>query len=299
MKPTLFLLLTCYLVCIAAHAQTDCRKQAAFVQKFGFDPSRTALSSSEKKFLGLVLIQFKDINNLSAGNTKTYQHPSWRMAGALGPIATDAFGNAYTTPIASINVLNNPTQKQNTVYKIDANTGEMALLVALPAPKYNDKMMFQNPFGAVGLGYDCDAHTLYVSSLAGSTRTQELGKIFLVNLKNNEITTLLDSIDAMGVAVCKTTGEKRLYFGKTRSSDVFSVALTDGRASGAPKFEFSLEAQGARGDDKARRIKALPNGDLQVVGIEFYYNLTAPTDKPETNYIYRYSPSKKLWLRVQ
>jgi hypothetical protein len=295
MKSTVFFLFL-LMSCLASKAQTDCRRQAAYIKNIGYDATRCALSTSEKKYTGVILLQLNDPQNPAAGNQRIYQHPTWTAAGRLGPITTDAFGNAYTTPIASVNVLQNPTNTQNTIYKIDANTGEMALLKTLPPADVS----FQNPFGAVGLGYDCDNHLLYVSSIAGSTRTHELGTIYGIALSDhNNIITKLDSTDAMGLAICTTSGAKRLYFGKTRTSDIFSIAVdAQGKFTGAPKFEFSLEGQGTRGDDKARRIKALPNGDLQVLGIEFYYNLTAPTDKPETAYTYRFSPSKGLWLRV-
>ena len=95
---------------------------------------------------------------------RTYQHPSWTQGGYLGPTVTDNGGNTYLFPIPWVNLLENPTAKQNIVYKIDAGTGVMAAFVQLPA---GGELNERNPFGLLSLSFDCDTHSLYATSVAG------------------------------------------------------------------------------------------------------------------------------------
>ena len=72
----------------------------------------------------------------------------------------------------------------------------------------------------------------------------------------------------------------------------------DGSFSGAAKREILFENIGSRGDDKARRINFVQNAqgfEMDVFGIEFGFNLIAPTEKQETIYRYRYDLAKDGW----
>lgn len=272
---------------------TPCQRQPPFITAAGFDPKRSALSTSEKKLKGLALVQFP-LNPADTAGRKTWQHRSWKQFGYLSAIATDENGNVYSIPIPVVNELDNPREKQNTIYKVDATTGEMKSLVNLPLPpKGND----DNIFGLLGLFYDCHARLLYASTVAGSTRNEEVGTIYAIDPVNGAIIDKFTGKDAMGLCVAGVTGEKRLYFGSSRSSDIYSVKLTKkGKFSGSAQKEFTLDLMGPRGDDKARRIKLDKNGALIVYGVEFNYNLTAPTEKPETIYRFRYDEDEKIWL---
>ena len=41
------------------------------------------------------------------------------------------------------------------------------------------------------------------------------------------------------------------------------------------------------------------NGNMIIFGIEFNYNLTAPTEKQETIYRFRYDVEEKKWVLVE
>jgi hypothetical protein len=231
---------------------TPCQRLPQYLSSTGLNPKRCAFSTSEKKTMGLVLIQFPETPTDTAGK-KTWQHPSWNKFGWMGPIATDAQGNAYTAPVPVINLLDNPVEKQNTVYKTDNQTGEMKPLCSLPNANSN---RLENVFGLLGLYYDCHGTKLYASSVSGSTRSSENGVIYMIDPQNGEVLDKLTGHDAMGVCVAGVTGTKRLYFGSSRTSDIYSVALTkSGKFSGSVQKECTLEMLGPRGDDKARRIR--------------------------------------------
>lgn len=275
---------------------TPCQRLPQYLPSTGLNPKRCAFSTSEKKIMGLVLIQLPETPTDTAGK-KTWQHPSWKKYGWMGPIATDGQGNAYTAPIPVVNLLDNPVEKQNTIYKTDFQSGEMKPLCDLPS---NPANRLENSFGLLGLYYDCHGEKLYASSVAGSTRSKENGTIYMVDPQNGEVLDQLSGMDVLGLCVAGVTGTKRLYFGSSRNSDIYSVALTKtGKFSGSMQKECSLEMLGPRGDDKARRIRFEKNGDMVIHGVEFNYNLTAPTEKQETQFRFRYDEEAKTWNWVQ
>jgi hypothetical protein len=275
---------------------TPCQRLPQYLPSTGLNPKRCAFSTSEKKIMGLVLVQFPETATDTAGR-KTWQHPSWNKFGWMGPITTDAQGNAYTAPVPVINLLDNPVEKQNVVYKTDYQTGEMKPLCDLPNTNSN---RLENVFGLLGLYYDCHAQKLYASSVAGSTRSSEKGVLYMIDPQSGEVLDKLGGHDAMGLCVAGVTGTKRLYFGSSRTSDIYSVTLNkSGKFSGSVQKECTLEMLGPRGDDKARRIRFEKNGDMMVYAIAFNYNLTAPTEKQETLFRFRYDEEGKKWDWMQ
>jgi len=236
--------------------------------------------------MGLVLVE-------NDGSPRYYQHPSWKAAGWLSPIQLDVAGNVFTAPAPFINVHDNPVTKQNTVYKVDATTGEMSEFMQLPLP---DSLNGNNPYGILGLLYYCEGNILYASSIAGSDRHTERGSIYAIDLKTKKIIDRLPAIDAIGMGITYVTGERRLFFGTGRNSSVYSIAIrSDGTFKGKPEVSFSLDGLGLRGDDKVRRIRTDAQGNLIVYGIEFNYNLIAPREKPESVYYFRFDDQGKRW----
>lgn len=275
---------------------TPCQQQPQFLNITGLDPKRIAFSTSEKKIKGLALVQMPQ-NMYDTAGRKSWQHPSWAKNGFMSSITTDEKGNAYTSPSPVINVLDNPLEKQNIIYKVSSMDGEMKPLVDLPMEELKGNT---NAYGLLGLFYDCHGKILYASSVAGSTKDKENGVIYAIDPTVGKITDKLTGRDALGLCVGGITGEKRLYFGSSRSSDIYSVELTkNGRFTGPVKKEFTLDLLGPRGDDKARRIRFDKNGNLLIFGIEFNYNLTAPTEKQETVYRFSYDEGENKWTWVQ
>jgi hypothetical protein len=272
----------------------DCKSQGAFIKKVGFDPTRSALSTSENRKMGLQLIQFNAAGDTSNGGKKIYQHPSWKTAGWLGPILIDPQGNCFVGPIPVINLLDNPPAKQNIIYKVDAKSGEMKSFLELPVA---DSISVTNPYGILGFTYLCESNTLYVSTVQGSTRQKEAGFIYAIDAASGKIIDQITNTDALGMGISYITGKRKLYFSSTRTCDIFSVSLTkEGKFNNHPSLELSISNLGPRGDDKARRIKFdKATGYMQVYAIEFNYNLTAPTEKQESIYNFSWNNDTQSW----
>ncbi len=276
-----------------------CQQEPAFIKTLGYDPLWTALSTSEKTYIGISLIAFEKKVGQSAPTAQTpkleiYQHSSWKTAGYLSTISFDRFGNVYTVPAPLISMLYNRTEKLNTIYKIDANNGEMNEWINLP---FVAKPSSQNPYGLLGINYDCQDHFLVASTVSGSDRYNERGIIYLINPITKKMTDSIKNFDAMGLGFgIDELNKKRLYYGSARTGNIFSVVVNQkGKIEKKTiRKELSLEGYGPRGDDKARKIKFNGN-QLLVNGTAFNYNLQAASEKPETLYTFTWLAKEKKW----
>ncbi len=273
----------------------ECKAQPAFIKKMGFNPNRSALSTSEKRMMGLVLVEFNQQGDTSHGGRRIYQHPSWKSGGWLGAIQLDPNGNCFLGPVPVINLLDNPPAKQNTIYKVDAQTGEMKSFTELPV---SENISSTNPYGIMGFTYLCESNTLYVSTIQGSTRQKENGFIYALDATTGKIIDKVNNADAIGMGISYVSGKRVLYFGSARASDIFSVTLSkEGKFLDKQQPAFSITGMGPRGDDKVRRIKFDKSGRMQVYGLEFQFNLTAPTEKQENMYSFGWDEGAKRWVQ--
>jgi hypothetical protein len=279
---------------IAGIGVLPCRKPAAFISPLGFDPNRSAFSTEIDKYIGIILLQTPAS---TIDSVKKYQHPSWASAGYMGSITTDEQGNAYSYPIPFINTLNSSVKNLNSIYKIDAQTGVMKLFTTLPKI---DSLKDMVAYGLLGIYYDCHGKKLYASTVNGSTREKENGSIFMLDPVTGKVLDRIDGIDAIGLCVGGVTGKKKLYIGKARTPDIYTLTLDkEGYFDGNPEFALTLDQLGPRGDDKARRIRFNKQSELQIHGIEFNFNLAGQSNKPETKYSFGYNFDEKKWLLIE
>lgn len=265
----------------------SCKKIPPFYQKLGFNPQTSGFSTNERNVMGVVLVDF------GTQPIRYYKDETWKNAGWMGPIAIDAGGNAYIGPAPKINVLDNPTEKQNVLYQIDAISGKMNSFIDLPLQAEPNE---QNPFGILGLAYLCSKNVLYVASVMGSDRKNEKGTIYAVDITNKKVIDQIDNIDAIGLGVSYVSGYRKLYIGKARGSELFSISLNDdGSFSGKPKHELSFQGYGPRGDDKIRKIAFNANHEMEISLIGFNFNLIAPTEKQETKSTLIYNQTEEKW----
>ena len=212
---------TLYLYKISAAKRTNkplgavigCQQIPPFARSLGFG-NQTALSTSDRTLQGLVLIE----------GTRKYQHPSWKSAGSLAPLQRDAAGNVYAAPAPWIDTLENKPDEQNKVYKADGQTQEMKKFVELPNRK---NPTAENPFGVLGLTFDCDTNSLYAATVSGSTRKETNGAVFQIDVKSGKVFSTKEGIDAIGMGVFNSAKGKRLYYGAARNSEVWSIDLND------------------------------------------------------------------------
>jgi hypothetical protein len=228
------------------------------------------------------------------GTQQLFQHPSWRSAGNLGAFINDSFGNFYIIPVPAVSLELNPPEKQTILYRIDGDSGEMAPVLALPAEVPPSTT---NPFGLMGLGLDCETNSLYVTSVAGSSAAQVLGKIFRIDLGTMQVADQYEGVDAIGVGVFKGINGKRLYFGDARKPLVYSIPLNeDGNFNGEPREEFSIATIPDVGNQRVRRISFAAVQEMSLRTVEFNFSLRASSEVPANQITLYYDPVTDGWV---
>ncbi len=272
-------------------ADYSCKALPAFIKSTGLNPARSAFSTSETHTMGLVLKEFP-LPNANA-QPKIYQHPSWKIGGWLSPIQIDNMGNVFTAPAPFINVYNNPAQNSNTIYKVNNTSGVMEEFMRLPI---TDSLSYRNPYGILSIAFNCKKNILYVSSVAGSTPQKENGCLYAIDIASKKIIDKISGKDFFGIQLVVANDQLQLLAGSTRNSNIYQLKIKkDGSFTGSPSIAASIEGLGARGDDKVKKIIFKSDGNIQIKGLEFNYNLIAPTEKQESNYGFYFDTETKKW----
>ncbi|MEP7317478.1 MAG: hypothetical protein ABI921_02015 [Panacibacter sp.] len=265
----------------------NCKVKPIFISRPEINFKVYAISTSDRFYKGVVLLNGD--TTAASKSKKVYQHETWKQQGAFGSFIITEHGDIFVIPVPSINVLENPKQQQNTIYKIDAVTGILKPFIKLPAVANANA---GNPFGLLGLAYDCTTKVLYASTVYNSTMKDELGVIYAIDTKA-KMPAVIDSLnntDALGLYIAMLNGRKICIYSSARKSVVSAVSVdTSGRFITAEKSVIiSLDNIGPRGDDKVRKLRVTDNQQLLLYGVAFNWNLIAPTEKQESEYMYLY-----------
>lgn len=269
-----------------------CRGYPEFLAQTGLG-NRVALDTRQRGFTGLRVLQPE--------SGRSWQHPSWGDAGHVGAMARDRQGNVYLTPAPEVSLAENPPELQNRIYQVDQQSAEMQLWLTLPG-----EPSLSNPFGAMGMFYDCDTDSLYVSSVAESSPREVKGVIYRINPDTKQIVGQLDAVDAIGVGVFNTSTHKRLYFGAARSSDVYSVALdVNGDFTADVQHEFALAGLPGGDTTSVRKFEFLPQRGktntylMRLKELEFGFRLTTENNPRKKMYLFGYDEIKNNWQFIQ
>lgn len=264
-----------------------CQAMPAFINQTGIG-AQVAIDTQQRGYMGLRL--------LNPQTRKTWQHPTWDDVGHVGAFTRDNAGNIYVAPTPEVSLANNPPALQNRIYKIDTKTGEMSLWLDLPAVA---PPSLSNPFGTMGLFYDCDTDSLYASSLAGSEARQVHGRIYRIDLASQQVKAQLEAVDAIGIGVFNGIEHKRLYFGSARSSDVYSVAL-DAHGDFTPELrhEFALASLPEGNTTSVRKFEFVKKQEqyvMQLKETEFGFRLLAENNPRKRVYRFIYQSAQDRW----
>ncbi len=264
-----------------------CRGRPGFAQTLGFSP-QALVGTSQTEPMGMAVFELGP----DGQPVRTYQDPSWDDAGWLGYVTFDSAGNLYVYPAPRESLVDNPPEKANIVYKVDGVTAQMTSLITLTAAAPNSP---ENPFGILGMTFDCDLNSLYVSTVAGSARASEVGKIVQIPLDTPSEAATLPNVDVFGLSVYNWPEGKRLYYGLARTPDIYSIALDEaGNFVGEPQYELSMLDPNFR----AWRIRFEQNGTMQVRGLQFDFNLIATSERREVAYQFRRNAENGMWEEV-
>jgi hypothetical protein len=260
----------------------ECRGFPQFTTspEYGFRGGVVASTSIPER-MGLVLL------DPLRGSSQGFQHPNgtWDDAGWLGPFVSDEAGNIYAGPVPRTSLVENPPEGANTLWVLETTTGVFTPYLQLePATPPNER----NPFGLMGLTFDCETDQVYASSVAGSGPASEMGRLSRINVTDKATATVQEGVDAMGLAVVKVGEEKRLFYGLARLGEVWSVALDQsGAAVGEPRREFALGDLGGE-DDRVLRIDVEEEENaLRILTVPFAFTLQARSETLQQGYLAR------------
>lgn len=259
----------------------SCAAVPRFATKKGIN--KPLISTADRKRTGLVIYPVLSQNRLG----KPLQLPSWKDAGRLGPFFSDENGNIFVAPVPNVNAMENPPESQNWIYKIDTNTGELSVFSKIQVDKLPSQT---NPYGLLGLEYDCRRKIIYASTVSGSSYNQELGKIVAIEASSGKVVSEFKGIDAMGVGL----GDDALYIGKTRTSEIFKINLDKNGHFASNKAEYVLRLEPFN-INKARKIRILKD-IMTVHTTEFYYNLAGQTEFEQP--VFRYKLLNNTWQKI-
>ncbi|MEB4589934.1 hypothetical protein VSS37_02990 [Candidatus Thiothrix sp. Deng01] len=265
-----------------------CHAMPGFIRNTGLG-GQVAIDTQQRGYTGIRL--------LNAQTGQSWSHPSWDDAGHVGAFVRDRDGNIYIAPTPEVSLAENPPALQNRIYRIDAQSGEMALWLELPSAAPPSPA---NPFGVMGLFYDCDTNSLYATSLAGSKPGQALGRVYRIDVARQQVVGQLENTDAIGVGVFNGVQHKRLYWGSARSSDVYSVALdANGDFTSDVRHEFALATLSGGNTTSVRKIEFGKDRQgqylLQAKEVEFGFRLMAENNLHRRIYLFRYGPADDKW----
>jgi len=265
-----------------------CKRSPKFRDSEGFS-ARSILSTAERGVKGAIMVEIEQ--NGQAG--RSYQHPSWDDAGYLGHVVLDRGGYVYTFPAPHVSLIDNPPELQNIIYRIDSATAEMTRFYTLTAPAQDSSV---NPFGLMGLAYDCDTESLYAASVAGSTRDATLGQIVRIDLASREVRFRYEGVDAFGLGIYVGLTGKRLYYGLARAPEIYSIGVDE---AGDLLDDVRLEITLPDPTLKARRLVFSRDGTLEVRSRPFDFNLIVTSERPEVVFRYAFDQGSQRWQIVQ
>lgn len=269
---------------------TSCRTVPTFMHATGLGPS-ARLSTSERDRVGLVAVE----HDAAGRRSRDWQHASWSRYGALASLAIDRHGDVWVIAVPRIHAAQADLDRLRMLYRVDGVSAELAPAFALPVQHAPHS---RNPFVALGLGYDCDWDSLFVSLVDGSTPSSERGR--LVHLRLHPEPGLIaeyPGVDAIAVSVLRSEGGKWLLYGRARAGRIEALALDgEGRFRGAPVAVADLSGLGPDGNDRARRIDVLEGGGLVVHGTPFQFNLAPPAAGwPTLHYHYAWDSAARAY----
>lgn len=264
-----------------------CAGMPAFARRLRF-VGGLFLSTNLKNRDGLFLM-----GHLPNGRLASWRHPDWAETGPVSAYARDRQGNIYLAATPFVQAADDAAWRYRTIWKIDSASGAIKPWLTLPVA---GKPHAGNPYGILGMAYDCTGDALYVTSVMGSDYDSKKGIVYRIGIASGQVEKILKGLDAMGVLVIANRHGKQLLLGSARSSAVLSVPLDrQGAVAGKPRVLFRLQqAKGGR-DDRARRFILNRTGQLKIKAMDFDYTLRTASEAEERWYYYRYQPDKAQW----
>ena len=260
--------------------QRPCSRSPQFLRALRI-PQPVIIDLSQKKYKGIAL--------LYGNHLEKVLHPKqWEQYGHLSTYAADPEGNLYLLPMPFVSIRPTTFNLQKNIYKLDSKTGKLSIFMHIEdvVPSAN------NPYGLNAIAYDCDDHTLWVSALDESDYRREKGVIYHIDPKKKEILQRLEGVDALSVAVAKSTQGKYLLIGSARDNGLYAYPIKKGNLGSKGLKLLTLPNV----NEHIRKIKVIARDRLELQSIPFSYTLIAQSGKKDrTIYDVHWDTKEEKW----
>ena len=248
-----------------------CARYPHFLAKLRV-PQPIAIDLSQRNYKGLAFLYGQGLNR--AVHLKT-----WEAFDYFSTYALDPKGNMYLTPMPFVSIKEKTFELQKNIYFLDTNSGNLSVWKSLDEVEATPN----NPFGIIALVYDCDDRTLWVSAIDKSSYDKGRGVIYHIDTISKKILQRVNGVDALSLALLKSSRGKYLLFGDARKNGLFSFKIQDKKLDFASKKLLELPSL----NEHIRKIKIRGKNLLELQTIPFSYSLIAQTSRGEERVYYR------------
>lgn len=257
------------------YSNDSCVRSPKFIkEKIG--TSEVAIDLTQRNIKGVVFLY----NN--SGKTEYYLDNSWEENGSFREYVRDSSGNIYLTPVMFLRADKEVFERQKNIYKIDSKTGKMEKFIEIPGNNGSSK----NPYGLSSIAYDCKANSLFIGSLANSTRKEEKGAIYKIDIESKKITKQYDNLDALSLSVIyDNKGNAYIIYGAARNNGIYMLPLDNNHNIKKVKPELLVvPAKESKSFDKVYKIRVVGKNIFMLKGVEFNYTALASTNSERNIY---------------
>lgn len=268
-----------------------CGARPKFVSQKGL-PQSSGFNTLSRQEVGLALTYDKD------GKQMQYIDPTYDNFGNFGVIVYDQFGNTYVNSVPFIDLLENKPSKRNTIYKVDTNSGQLAEWASLPLEHQDTDG--QQPYGIVGMFYDCQRSEMVVSSLTGTTEQEQKGSLWRINILSGEATKLGEGEDYLGVAIGTGLNSKDRYLlaGSTVNPVVEVSRYADGKLEGEFGSLLTYHPEGLFVDARVKKFRQTEAGtELNLALTPFDYSLRATAENREERLLFKFNDEAQQYAQ--
>lgn len=271
----------------------DCKRIPKFISNLKLNGP--IISTSNGRNLGLLLYSVSDVKNGDNNIPENFiQLETWTKFGRLGHFVRDIQGRIYTYPAPMINLEDNPPSLQNKILYVDENTGILSEYLELPKSSSANKL--ENPFGVIGIAYDCDTRILYVSSIYDSTRKNQLGNIYAIDTSTKKIIDKYSNIDVGGLLIVDA-GSKHILMGNLREGDMHAIELDNyGKFKNNLQNVFKLDKNVFNAGTPVIKKITYENNKLILKLTQFEFNLIPASEQPEITVELVFNKSSKKYI---
>lgn len=236
-----------------------CAKHPNFLNKLKI-PQPIAIDLSQQQHKGLAFLY-------GQGLSKVLHLKTWEKFDHFSTYALDPKGNMYLSPMPYISVKEKTFEFQKSIYKLDSNSGKLSVWMNLDEVKASSN----NPYGVIALAYDCDDHTLWVSTLDETDYKTNRGVIYNIDVKSKKILHRIEGVDALSLKLVKSDKGKQLLFGGARENFLYSLETKTLKITKLFKLPNAHE--------HIRKIKVRSQNLLELQTIPFSYSLVAQSSQ--------------------